>query len=319
VGFRAFPLDGSLLRFDRVTGENQLWTGDETAKLQQRAPRVLQVAITNACNKSCAFCYRPLEARSTWTFDGLLELARFADRWGVLELAFGGGEPTVFPRFAELVRAIWTETGLSPSFTTNGSRLTPELLRELRGKLGQIQLSIYDDDDYLAVIDLLAAERVRFGLNYLVTPARLRTLELDVAAFAARGVRDILLLSYKGRDPALHLSASEQARFDEGVARLYRLLKIDLKVDVCWGHRLHHTPRLFENGDCGAGSLFLSITSDRRVLACSFADDGIAFDSPSELPAIWSRLRVAKPAAPKPGCARLPKFGLSLRVLEERS
>ncbi|HTR55338.1 MAG TPA: radical SAM protein [Kofleriaceae bacterium] len=318
MGFRAFPLDGSLLRFDRATGENQLWTGDETAAFRQRAPRVLQVAITNACNKSCTFCYRPLDARSTWTFDALLELARFADRWGVLELAFGGGEPTVFPRFAELVRAIWDETALCPSFTTNGSRLTPELLRELRGRLGQIQLSIYDDDDYLATIELLAAERVRFGLNYLVTPARLATLEADVAAFAARGVRDILLLSYKGRDPALHLTRSQQARFDEGVARMYRVLPIDLKVDVCWGHRLRRTPRLFDDGDCGAGSLFLSITSDRRALACSFADDGVAFDSPAELPAIWAAMRSARPAAPKPGCARLPRFGLSLPVVEEQ-
>jgi hypothetical protein len=397
MGFRAFPLDGKLLRFDRTTGENQLWTGDETATLRQRAPRVLQVAITNVCNKSCAFCYRPMDAESAWTFDDLLALARVADRWGVLELAFGGGEPTVFPRFAELVRAVWTETGLCPSFTTNGSRLTPALLRSLRGSYGQIQLSIYDDDDYHAVIELLAAERARFGLNYLVTPARLPTLEADVAAFAARGVRDILLLSYKGRDPALHLTPAQQARFDEGVARLHRVLSIasptdvgraaalqavrrsiasptdvgraaapqavrrsiasptdvgraaapqavrrsiasptdlgraaapqavrrsiDLKVDVCWGERLHHTPRLFEDGDCGAGSLFLSITSDRRVLACSFADDGPRLTSPEELPRIWAELRAARPAAPKPGCARLPAFGLantSLRVVQAK-
>jgi hypothetical protein len=49
--FRPFPLDGQLLLFDRSSGENQLWTGAETAHFRQRAPRVLQVAITNACNK----------------------------------------------------------------------------------------------------------------------------------------------------------------------------------------------------------------------------------------------------------------------------
>lgn len=310
--FRAFPLDGSLLRFDRTTGENQLWTGDQTAALRQRAPRVLQVAITNVCNKQCGFCYRPLDADSAWTFDDLLALAKFADRWGVLELAFGGGEPTVFPGFAELVRAVWRDTGLCPSFTTNGSRLSPALLRELAGHYGQIQLSIYDDDDHGAVIDLLVAERARFGLNYLVTPARLATLEADVAAFAARGVRDILLLSYKGRDPALHLSRAQQARFDDGVARLYRVLGIDLKVDVCWGERLHQTPRLFDDGDCGAGSLFLSITSDRRVLACSFADDGPRLTAPDQLPAIWAALRAARTAVAKPGCGRLPRAGLPI-------
>lgn len=305
MAFRELPLDGKLLRFDRETGENQLWSGDETARLRQRAPRVLQVAITNACNKTCTFCYRPLEAKSAWTFDSLMELARFADRWGVLELAFGGGEPTVFPRFAELVRAVWSETRLCPSFTTNGSRLTPSLLGELRGFYGQIQLSIYDEDDYASVIELLAAERARFGLNYLVTPTRLRTLEADIAVFAARGVRDVLLLSYKGSDAALHLSPPEEARFDEAVARMHRVLRgIELKVDVCWGERLHATPRLHHTEDCGAGSLFMSLTSDRRALACSFADGGVPFDSPAELPVIWAQMRAARPAADKRGCTR---------------
>jgi MoaA/NifB/PqqE/SkfB family radical SAM enzyme len=311
--FRTFSLDGKLLRFDRRTGENQLWTGDETAHLRQRAPRVIQLAITNVCNKTCAFCYRPLDAASVWTFDELLALARFADRWGVLELALGGGEPTLFPRFVELVRAIWDETGLCVNFTTNGSRLTPKLLAALRGRYGQIQLSIYDDDDHRAAIDVLVAAGARFGLNYLVSPGRLATLEADVYALVERGVRDVLLLSYKGSDAALHLSPAQQARFDEAVTRLHRVLgaRLALKVDVCWGDRLHHTPRLFEDGDCGAGSLFLSITSDRRVLACSFADDGVPFAAPEQLPSIWAGLRAARPAAPKRGCARLPRHGLS--------
>lgn len=312
VASRWFPLDGKLLVFDRDTGENQLWAGQETAHLRQRAPRVLQVSITNVCNKSCSFCYRPLEAQSAWTFEALVELARFCDRWGVLELALGGGEPTVFPRFVELVSTIHDETSLCVNFTTNGSRLTPAMLRALRGKLGQIQLSIYDEDDYLAVIELLVAERATFGLNYLVTPARLGTLEADLWAFGERGVRDVLLLSYKGEDAALHLTPAQQRAFDTSVARVHARLgsRLDLKVDVCWGDRLHATPRLFETGDCGAGSLFLSITSDRRVLACSFADDGIAFTEPEQLPGIWARLRAERPAAPKAGCARLPAFGL---------
>lgn len=311
VGFRQFPLDHKLLRFDRQTGANELWTGERTARLRQRAPRVLQVAVTNVCNKTCAFCYRPLDAESTWTFEELMELARFADRWGVLELAFGGGEPTVLPWFVDLMRAIWSETGLCPNFTTNGSRLTPALLRALRGSYGQLQLSIYDEDDYLPVIARLVDERARFGLNYLVTPARLPALEAELWAFGERGVRDVLLLSYKGADPALHLSPAEQRRFDASVARAHELLghRMDLKVDVCWGDRLHLTPRLHELPDCGAGGLFLSLTSDKRALACSFADDGVPFAAPEELPAIWAELRAARPAAPKAGCARLPGFG----------
>jgi MoaA/NifB/PqqE/SkfB family radical SAM enzyme len=219
----------------------------------------------------------------------------------------------VFRGFTSLVSTIVAETGLSVSFTTNGSRLTPELLDALAGRIGQIQLSIYDDDDFGGVIDRLVRRRVRFGLNYLVTPARVRSIEVDTAAFVARGVRDILFLSYKGPDRTLHLAPSELERFDEATEKVARLFarRLDVKVDVCWGHRLQRTPQLFGGPDCGAGSLFLSLTSDRRVLACSFADGGEHLESVEQLPAIWARLRALRPPAPKPGCARLPAFGLT--------
>lgn len=233
--FRALDLDGKALLFDRRTGVNMLVTNERTAGLRRVAPRMLQVALTNACDKSCSFCYRPLDARSRWTFDELLELARFCDEWGVLEIAFGGGEPTLFPRFPELLHAIWAETGLCPSFTTHGLRLTPDLLKQIRGAYGQLQVSVYEEDDTFAIVDLLVAERARFGLNYLVTPNRARTIEADVFAFADRGVQDFLFLSYKGEDRSLHLSERETRMFDESLAKLHQLFgkRIALKVDVC--------------------------------------------------------------------------------------
>jgi MoaA/NifB/PqqE/SkfB family radical SAM enzyme len=281
------------------------------------------MALTNACNKTCGFCYRPLAARSGWSFDDVLAFARFLDGWGVLELALGGGEPTVFPRFGELVRRLWTETGLAINFTTNGTRLAPALLDELAGHVGQIQVSVYDDEDVAATVERLASRGLRFGLNYLVTPRRLRTLDADLLAWHARGVRDVLLLSYKG-DDALHLGPAELADLDARVQRLYAYFgdRLQLKVDVCWSTRLPHAPQLFFDADCRAGALFLSVTSDKRVLSCSFASDGIAFgDDHERLRAMYLELTAARRPAQIAGCARLPAFGgrakTRLRVFPE--
>jgi MoaA/NifB/PqqE/SkfB family radical SAM enzyme len=309
---RALELDGEVLLFDRGTGTNVLVANDKTRGLRRVAPRQLQVALTNACDKSCSFCYRPLDARSRWTFDDLMALARFCDDWGVLEIAFGGGEPTLFPRFAELLRAIWSNTGLCPSFTTHGKRLTAAFLDEIRGSYGQIQVSVYDEDDTGAIVDLLVANGARVGLNYLVTPARARTIEADVLAFVDRGVTDMLFLSYKGGDRAMHLSRRECAMFDESLAKLHRMLgrRVAIKVDVCWASRLVHTPQLLDAPDCGANVDFLSIASDKRVLACSFNNEGVPFGDVSEIRAIWNAMQAQRIAAPSPGCARLPQFGL---------
>lgn len=284
-----------------------LLEGERTRTHRRVAPRTVMIALTNACNKACAFCYRPPEAASLLGFDDVLALARFFDEWGVLEVTFGGGEPTLFPRFAELLRAIWNETGLCPSFTTNGLRLRETgLLRELRGVYGQVQLSVYDEDAPLGLIEHLVAEGARFGLNYLVTPARVRTLETDLAVFAGRGVRDVLLLSYKGADPSLHLDADDCRRLDDSLVRLSRVFggALTLKIDVCWGARLPNAPRLFAPGDCEAGDDFLTITSDRRVQACSFAREGIPFADPRELRGLWEGLRAPRERANVAGCTR---------------
>ena len=275
---------------------------------------MIQVAVTNICNKSCEFCYRPLDADSAWTFDELVELASFCAEWGVLEFAFGGGEPTVFPRFAELVRTIWNDTPMCPNFTTNGIKLSREMLSEIAGCYGQIQLSIYDDDDYWAAIDRLVEAKANFGLNYLVTPKRVRTLELDLLQFAARGVRDILLLSYKGSDPELHLGPRDLRRFDDSVASMHDRYgnSMALKVDVCWSSRLTKTPQLlYDGGDCGAGRGFMSIGSDKTVLSCSFQESGIRFSKLDELPEIYMRSKDVGEVA-GPGCARRLDFGLPI-------
>lgn len=319
---RTLDLDGAVLHFDRDTGQNVLVRGEETAARRQTAPRVVQLALTNACNKTCGFCYRPMEAKSAWSFEEVLAFGKMLSDWGVLELAIGGGEPTVFPRFPELVQRLWSSTGLAVNFTTNGTRLTDELLDAIDGSIGQIQVSVYDDENTDAVVDRLARRGVRFGLNYLVTPARLRTLDVDLLAWSARGVRDVLLLSYKGEE-RLHLSPAELAALDASLVRCHAHFRgrLQLKVDVCWSSRLPHAPQLFFDEDCRAGSLFLSVTSDKRVLSCSFASrakQGIAFSSFDELPTIYARLKAERRAADVPGCARNVDFGISRGVGRRR-
>lgn len=305
-GWRHWELDGRLLRFQRETGLNQLLTGAETARMRQRAPRFLHVALTNECNKRCAYCYRPAASASLWTADGLLELARWAAGWGVLELTFGGGEPLLFPRFDELLRRIWDETPLCPSFTTNGLLLSPDFLRAIDGRYGQIQLSVHEDEAPEERIRLLAAERARFGLNVLVTRARLRTLETDVHRWLGLGARDVLLLSYKGDDPDLHLDPRRCRQLVASVERLRRRFghALQFKVDVCWRDRLDGLPQLLDEADCGAGDSFLSITSDRRVQPCSFHHRSEPFETLDEIPAIYRRLRNQRPRAAKSGCGR---------------
>jgi MoaA/NifB/PqqE/SkfB family radical SAM enzyme len=311
---RRFPLDGALFLFDRRTGLSAICDGDETAHLRMRAPRVVQFAATNACNLACSFCSRDVEARSTWTAESAFSFLRDLDRAGTLEVAFGGGEPLVMKGFVGLVERLSKETELAVSLTTNGTRLTDEVASSLANHVGQIRLSIYDDVDWKAPIDALVRSGARFGINLLVAPERLPSLEARVLELAARGCRDVLLLSYNGRDPALHLAPEEAADLARRVAVLATALagRTQLKLDVCWGERLEPVPVLLDRGDCGAGREFVVVTSDRKLAPCSFHHVAIPVVSADDLLDVWAteRATLSTPAR-DPGCARTIGFGLT--------
>lgn len=312
MSLRQFPMHGAMLLFDRETGENILVDGPETALLRPVAPRVVQFGITNQCNLACTFCSRDVAAESSWTADSAFTvLAELADA-GVLEVAFGGGEPWTFRGFVSLVRRLHAETPLAVNLTTNGLALTRARLVEIAGCYGQIRISLYEDNDWRARVATCADAGARFGVNYLVTPGRLLDLETTVLELVTLGCRDVLLLSYNGHDHALHLSAAEADELATRVRRLGPALPgVRIALDVCWGERLESVPRLFAKVDCGAGLDFLVVTSDQRVMPCSFHHVSLPVRTAGDVLAIWrDRQALLAAASELPGCARAEAFGL---------
>jgi MoaA/NifB/PqqE/SkfB family radical SAM enzyme len=305
LSWQTFPLDGKLLLFDRDTGLNVLLEGDETAYFRQIAPRSLLIAVTNACDLTCEFCYRPKQARSLWTYESLLKFCQDADQWGVLEVAFGGGEPMLFPRWADLIHEMHESTRLSINFTTNGTRLTEEFLDSIAGKYGQIRLSLYEDNHWPDTIALLVESGARFGVNWMITPAELPYLDEQFIRLLDLGVRDVLLISYKGEDRSLMLNPAERDQFADFINRSYRNFGslTQIKLDSCWGDL--DVPRLFIEDDCGAGRGILSITSDQRVKPCSFHHLSLPFQSIADVRAYWTENHARRDPAQMGGCTRI--------------
>lgn len=310
---RSFPLDRALLLFDRDTGTNVLLDGPETATLRMLAPRSVMLGITNRCNLACAFCSRDIDAKSAWTAEAAFEVLADLAKAGVLEVAFGGGEPFAFRGFEDLVSRLHDETPLAIHATTNGLLLTRDRLRSISGKVGELRLSLYDNNDWRRTTGLLVEERVRFGVNLLVVPDRLPALECLVFEILALGCRDILLLSYNGADRSLHLSQAQSLDLANRVAVLHRAIgrRGRISLSVCWGDRMAPLPRCLDRGGCGAGRDFVVLTSDKRLMPCSFHDFSVPIRTAADVLAVWNdRAReLALPSA-LPGCARLAGYGL---------
>lgn len=314
--WRTHPLDGKLLLFERDTGLNVLLEGEETQHLRRIAPRTLLIAVTNACDLTCPFCYRDQTSRSLWRYDTLLEFCQAADEWGVLEVAFGGGEPLLFPRWAEFINELYATTRLAINFTTNGTHLTTDFLQAIQGHYGQIRLSLYENNRWADSVRLLVEHQARFGVNWLMTPDALPTFTDQFMQLFSLGVRDMLLLSYKGHDPRLHLQGEVLQRFGEQIAFLYHHWGhlVTFKLDACWGNTLLQVPRLWSDDDCGAGQTFLSITSDKHIKICSFQPTGVPIQTIADVRHFWQHY--TRLAVPIGGCARLPKRGVQHETID---
>ncbi len=309
VGWRTVPLDGALLSFERATGRTLVRDDARVAHLRAKAPRAVQFAITNACNLTCAFCNRGHDARSTWTADEAFALLADLAHAGTLEVAFGGGEPLAFRGLAGLIARLHRETPLAVGVTTNGTLLDDDTARAMAPHVSQVRLSIYDDHDWPMALATLLAAGVRTGVNVLVHPARLPALPSLVFDLAARGCTDVLLLAYKGPDPAMHLAPAQRDSFAATVRGLQRALPaVRFALDVCFGDRLPGLPRMVlgaPRDDCGAGRDFVVITSDRRVRACTSHPHGEPFTTAADVLTHFERARshFAMPIDDA-GCAR---------------
>lgn len=101
--------------FDKRSGQLMLFRGE---RLVSDTPELIDLKITDYCPFGCSFCYQGSTADGKHADFG--EIERFADlcfELGVFEVAIGGGEPTLHPRFLDVL-SLFAERGILAHFTT---------------------------------------------------------------------------------------------------------------------------------------------------------------------------------------------------------
>jgi len=223
--------------FDRATGLNILL---DEAKVPidrwSRVPRYVSIALTNACELCCPFCYAP-KVPARLDPDRIVGWAHQLDREGALGVGFGGGEPMAHPEFVRICAETAAQTSMAVTFTTHGHRVTPKLAASLRGSVHFIRVSMdgigetYErvrGRSFAAFQRQLAivASVAPFGLNVIVNDFTVGELD-DIASFAGQvGATEVLLLPEQpvGDRPGISEAASQRLR--------------------CWVSRANHRVRL---------------------------------------------------------------------------
>lgn len=241
-------------------------------------PAVTSIALTNACDLSCPFCYAPKSNHSLRT-DHIISWCRELDALGTLEIAFGGGEPTLYRNLPGLCRVLWRETNLGISITTHGQHLTRELVDALTGVVSVVRISIDGPEPYYSSIrrrplrqlmerlDYMRG-KIPLGINTVVNIETLPHLD-EMASIVQRvGAIDWLLLP-EVRDGQFTFDDSEWKTLDKWIGE--RRSEIDIRVSTEATEHLT-CPVLLENQI----EDYAHISADGYLRRCSYVKGGIA-------------------------------------------
>ncbi|GGJ90389.1 hypothetical protein GCM10010123_20280 [Pilimelia anulata] len=191
--------------FDRLTGFNVLIDEviGEPSEWSQ-APRQVSVALTNACDLRCAYCYAPKESGRLRT-EVLVGWMSELDEQGCIGVGFGGGEPTLVREFPDLCHRVADTTQLAVTFTTHGHHLDRQVCARLKGAVHFVRISMdgvgrtYERLRGRRFSHLLAgigavADITQFGINSVVNSDTVVELDRIVEVAERTGARELLLL-----------------------------------------------------------------------------------------------------------------------------
>lgn len=274
------------------------------------APESVHLQLNNVCNLRCPSCYVGLqeEDRGSLPLERIFALIAEWAEMGVFQLALGGGEPLISPKFAPVVRRA-RQIGIVPNVTTNGWAITEGLLDEIAGRIGEVRISL---NDVVSVNTQWLEEKaarargVRFGFNLIVTRRNLDRLAGLLGWACAQGATTINLIRPKpapGNAPwyAQNALAPADSRRLLGLLRELEPVcaRTTLTVDCAFSFLFYGLPaeELKARGvaGCAMGDRFATVRWNGDVYPCSHLH-GEAFKAGNVLSEsfrdIWERSAV---------------------------
>ncbi len=286
------PNSGFFARIEDPGYQDPFWS--------QHGPELLDIAVTNWCDRGCYFCYRKSDESGThMALEDYEEVIRQAAAMHVFQVALGGGNPNQHPHFPEILRITRKKYGIVPNYTTNGRGLTESVLAATANYCGAVAVSAYAPYTETGhAVQLLRSRGITTNIHFILTSKSVDTaIEWlrQPPAFLSEA-NAIVFLNYKpvGRfaDESLLLNKSSRLReFFTLATSDRRNFRVGFDTCTITGlARLGSAPEVSLEG-CDAGRFSLFVSEKLEVYPCSFMVEagyrGISLRN-SSLLEIWS-------------------------------
>jgi radical SAM protein with 4Fe4S-binding SPASM domain len=265
------PNTGFFARIEDAGTDEPFWS--------THGPELLDVSITNWCDKGCTFCYRKSdEVGEHMSVEDYREVMRQAKDCHVFQVALGGGNPNQHPKFLEILRLTREDFGIVPNYTTNGRGLTPEVLEATAKHCGAVAVSAYPPyTETSAAVAQLRDFGIATNIHFLLSSASVgRAIAwLTSPPTWLLKANAIIFLNYKpvGRVVTKGMLLNQSPRMAEFFQRATRGgYPFQIGFDTCTitGLARHGNANPVSLEGCDAGRFSLFVSERMEVFPCSF-------------------------------------------------
>lgn len=266
--------------FDRKTGMF-LRQGDteEEPFWNRRGPELLDISITNYCEKGCSFCYRASHPGGVhMSLEEYCRLMEQAEKAGVLQAALGGGNPNQHPDFIRILEETRSH-GIIPSYTTNGQGMTEEIYHATQKYCGAVAVSLYDNiREVKGVIENCKKYDIKVNIHFLLNQ---ETVEkalcfLQTEKELLKQVNAVVFLNYKPIHSPAEWCLEENEIFLKLLQAVETLEACKIGFDSCMiSYLTLLEPEIaWETAEfCEAARFSAFISEDSLLYPCSFMKD----------------------------------------------
>ena len=242
-------------------------------------PELLDISITNYCERRCNFCYRGSNINGEFmSLDDYNFIIQQARSIGVLQVALGGGNPNQHPQFTQILKSTY-DNDIIPSYTTNGQGMTDNIFKTTKELCGAMAVSWYAPYiEAQELIDKANEYKIKINIHFLLDNNTILSAIklLEEGDEILKKINAIVFLNYK----PIHSSSSLCLTDNDNIRQFFQLIQkiktCKIGFDSCMISYLTliENELVFETTEfCEAARFSAYISEELLFYPCSFLND----------------------------------------------
>ena len=262
--------------FDTSNGRSLRWGQNNSDPFWKcNGPELLDISITNYCERECDFCYRNSNLYGKFMDVGFYKnIVAEAQHLGVFQIALGGGNPNQHPDFIKFLK-ITREHEIIPSYTTNGQGMNDNIYKASKEFAGAIAVSwYYPYKDAETVIKKCNEYDIPVNIHFVLQNDNIFEAEKLLNNYRIiENVNAVVFLNYKPVGKILKRPLAYSKRLTKFLSSTLAIEKCQIGFDSCMiCHLVDFKDCIDERSFdfCEAGRFSAFISEEGEMYPCSF-------------------------------------------------